>query len=438
MCYSRVISACVGLALLLTGCDPVLEAQYTHEGIGTSLYWDGLPAATQLQDIYLANLCGQALSNSAASLDNVACSGLNLRSKDWGLIVQAGMNDIDLRCDAYLSWLHDKQASREPILKEIALLGGATAAILKATEVSATPIALTAIAFGLAADSFTDAGQLLLNEVDYTTVQTVVRDNRTQFRLSNLNQVIDNRPAAVYMLRNYLSICVPASIAMSINNTLTVYHRAGPEALLNDSPLALRNPVATSATSAAVRGVSFTRNADTSQPPARRSDATAVPAIAKLFVNYDPNQDTQPFATDLARKLCLTDGDVTNTAKMSTAIKIYQMTRNDYQHLASTVTGKLTDAEVQSLNNATTCDSTKFANYFEANGTPGGINNPDVIHLLNTKLSSNDQLTATATVDQIRARISQVRGSLSNLTLSGSLVAKQWTPDLLQALTPPK
>jgi hypothetical protein len=92
-----------------------------------------------------------------------------------------------------------------------------------------------------------------VNAVDYTTVDSVVRDNRTQFRRNNIDLIIDNRPAAIYILRNYLSICVPDSIETSINNTITVYHRVGPEAL-QIPPIGIRIAPATAATSAAVRG----------------------------------------------------------------------------------------------------------------------------------------------------------------------------------------
>jgi hypothetical protein len=263
-----IVAACVALALL-GGCDSI-ESRYQRYGIGTDLYWDGLPAATQLQDTYLAYICAQAISPTARSADAAICDGLTLGSRDWGLLVQAGMNDIDLRCDGYLAWLHDKRASREPILKQLAALGGATAAILRATDVGATPIALAGIAFGLAAETFTNIDLRLLNGVDYTTVQSVVRDNRTQFRANNLNLVIDNRPAAIYVLRNYLSICMPSSIEMSINNTINVYHRGGPEALRN-TPVGLRAAPATSSTSAAVRGapIRVDRPPPVTPPPAK-------------------------------------------------------------------------------------------------------------------------------------------------------------------------
>jgi hypothetical protein len=252
------ILACVGLALLAGGCDPTRDARYLRDGIGTDLYWDGLANATELQNVYLSHICAQAISPSARAGDAESCGFLRLSTRDWGLIVQAGMNDIDLRCDSYLAWLHDKRASREPILKQLAAMGGATAGILKATDQSALSIALAGIAFGLAADTFTNIDLRLLNGVDYTTVQSIVRGNRADFRAKNLSIVVDNRPAAIYMLRSYLTLCMPSAIELSINNTLTVFHRAGPDGLRSE-PLLQRTPVATARTSPAVRSAVIER-----------------------------------------------------------------------------------------------------------------------------------------------------------------------------------
>jgi hypothetical protein len=320
-----VVASCFALALLVGGCDPARDFRYTREGIGTDLYWDGLPAATQLQDVYLANMCAQAISPTARSLDPLSCDGLNLASRDWGLLVQAGMNDIDLRCDSYLSWLHDKKSSREPILKELAVLGGAAAAILRATDVGATPIALTAIAFGIAAESFTNYDLRILNGVDYTTVQSVVRGNRTQFRANNLSLVIDNRPAAIYVLRNYLSICLPASIEMSINNTVNVYHRGGPEALRTEQ-VGLRTPVATGATSATVRGAPAPATART-----RVSDGggqISAPKILEVYKSYletyDPNVHSNTYVEGVLSALCVPATDYTLASKVKDLILAYE------------------------------------------------------------------------------------------------------------------
>ena len=316
-----IVAAGVALALLVGACDSI-DSRYQRYGIGTDLYWDGLPAATQLQDAYLAHICAQAISPGARSADVAICDGFALGSRDWGLLVQAGMNDIDLRCDGYLAWLHDKRASREPILKQLAAMGGATAAILRATDVGATPIALAGIAFGLAAETFTNVDLRLLNGVDYTTVQSVVRDNRTQFRANNLSLVIDNRPAAIYVLRNYLSICMPSSIEMSINNTINVYHRGGPEALRN-TPVGLRSAPATSSTSAGIRGQATARTQVNVG-----GQLTQKPVIVDIYrsylAKYDPDVHSSTYVEGALSALCVPPTDYRSPSKVAALINAYE------------------------------------------------------------------------------------------------------------------
>ena len=361
-----IVAGCVAMALLVSGCDPARDFRYTREGIGAGLYWDGLPAATQLQDVYLAYMCAQAISPTARSLDVASCDGLNLASRDWGLLVQAGMNDIDLRCDNYLSWLHDKRSSREPILKELAVLGGAAAAILRATEVSATPIALTAIAFGIAAESFANYDLRILSGVDYTTVQSVVRGNRTQFRANNLRLVIDNRPAAIYVLRNYLSICLPASIEMSINNTVNVFHRGGPEALRSEQVL-LRTPAATSATSAAVRGAQVAIRSDRPPPPTPAVKSKIPGAIGDVENNSVSLEDGKAFQ----RTICIDSADGNFGPKgSSTRVALQNFFKAQYYPRDNLAPDTIaTDADLRRLRDAqatfAACRATGLANAFE-------------------------------------------------------------------------
>jgi hypothetical protein len=232
--------ACI-LAFAASACSS-LEGRYFREGIGNDVYWSGLPEATRLQELYLGFICQQAGLPTVADGDVILCAYAGMTPPEWALFVQAGMNDIDRRCDAYLGWLDDKRRSREPILKQLADMGAATAGILRATNVGATPIAVVGIAFGLAADTFTNISSRLLLEVNHSTVQSVVLGYQADFRKNNVKVLIDNRPAAIYLLRSYLRLCMPYSIEMSINNTVTIYHRD--PAALNTEPLLLRTPVA--------------------------------------------------------------------------------------------------------------------------------------------------------------------------------------------------
>lgn len=437
------IVAFVCLGLLLAGCDPNRDARYFREGIGTDLYWDGLPAATQLQDVYLANICSQAISPTARSVDTFSCDGLPLTPRNWGLLVQAGMNDIDLRCDAYLAWLYDRKSSKEPFLKELAVLGGATAAILKATEVSSTPIALTAIAFGLAADTFTNMDSRLVNAVDYSTAGSVVRDNRTTFRANNLSLVIDNRPAAIYVLRSYLSICVPDTIEMSINNTLVVYHRAGPDAL-RVPPIALRTAPATGGTSAAVRGGPITAEQTIGRPD--RSEIVVHKEFAQILDPYDPKVHSAPYVESIQRALCVPKGEIGKIGPNTRAlIGIYQATKAATNPSAKT-NGKLNSKEIEEvlgLGSCTTDDSgqpTGPQNYFERmtfkNNPTGQKALADFIDAIK-KLQGGTQKVTGTSLDTSRKRIEEVRGLLqtsAQLTKLPAALRDQVTSDLYVAV----
>jgi hypothetical protein len=222
--------ACVVLAAVVAGCSEYL--QYSREGVGTNLDTANSVEVTRLQDAYVGLICQQASLGFIQNADGtLSCQESAMRSPEWGLFVQAGMNDIDRRCDAYLSWLDDQRRSSEPILKELAALSATTIAVLNATGAGVKSLAIVGIAFGLAADTFTNVNKRLLLSVNQSTVESVVLGNQQDFRMKMLTTVVDNRPAAIYLLRSYLRVCTPFYIEASINNTITVYHRAGPEAL---------------------------------------------------------------------------------------------------------------------------------------------------------------------------------------------------------------
>jgi hypothetical protein len=75
-----IVAACVGLALLVSGCDTT-DSTYFRYGIGTDLYSADIVQTTQYQDIYLTELCRQAvpvLSTSDGQCLNAArgaCDG---------------------------------------------------------------------------------------------------------------------------------------------------------------------------------------------------------------------------------------------------------------------------------------------------------------------------------------------------------------------------
>lgn len=219
------------LALLAAGCNLTDDFRYYRSGIGSELYAAEIAATTANEDLYLGFVCHQAGLPTIIRADGLAYCD---QAADWGLVVQAGMNDIDSRCDGYLAWLDDKRRSNEPFLKQLAATSAATLGILDATSASVKAITITGIAFGLAANTFTNFNARIL-ALEQSTVQSVVIDSQQRYRLNNKTALVTSRPAAIYYLRNYLRICLPFSIETAINNTSIVFHRAGPGALSDDT-----------------------------------------------------------------------------------------------------------------------------------------------------------------------------------------------------------
>lgn len=226
-----IIACCV--ALLTAACDTT-ESKYFRYGIGTDLYTADIAQETQFQDIYLTELCRQALPVLSGA-EGQCLSGVP-SSGGWNLIVQAGLNDVDRRCDSYLAWLDDRRRTNNAVLKELGDITVASQAIMRVAGVSANPITLAGLAFGLAANTFTNVNSRLLLEVDKTTVQTLVLHRRNQYRIDINSLSIDSRPAAVHALRSYLNICTPFTIETDINATITVFQNGGASAL-NRPPL---------------------------------------------------------------------------------------------------------------------------------------------------------------------------------------------------------
>lgn len=222
----RSLIAAAGLACI-SACSSS-DRVFFSSGVGSSLFSESLSEDTRLQQIYIDHICRQA--GLVAASDDPALLCLPVTASDWTVFVQAGLNDIDQRCDGYLAWLDSKRRNTAPILQQIADMQNATAAILAATSVSAAPLSIVGAAFGLARNTFTNLNSRLIMELDQSTVQTVVLTRQTQFR-QVLPKLIDNRPAALYALRSYLRLCMPFTIETQVNTTIKLFERSGISAL---------------------------------------------------------------------------------------------------------------------------------------------------------------------------------------------------------------
>ena len=217
--------AFAALSLSIAGCDPVTERRYVNEGAGVDLYTSDRAGQVELLDQYVGFICAQV----GQSCDNTT-------------FVQAGMNDIDQRCDGFLTWLDARRRDREPIIAELSAINTAVHAVMTVTGSDPKALDIVTAAFGLASASYTNWNSRLLISVNQSTVQEVVYKGQGDFREKIKNYVVPDRPTAIYLLRNYLRLCMPTTIEASINTTSTLVQRGAPIAAQTNLVVANTKP----------------------------------------------------------------------------------------------------------------------------------------------------------------------------------------------------
>ncbi len=211
-----IVAWVIGLALLVSGCDPVLDRRYVNEGAGVDLYTADRASQIELLRAY----------------ENFICAQIGGCGNDWGTFVLAGMNDIDQRCDGFLTWLDARRRDKEPILAEISAINTAIHSIMTVTGSSPKSLDIVTMAFGLASATYANWNSRLLISANQSTVQEIVYKGQGDFRERVKTYRVPDQPTAIYLLRNYLRLCMPITIEASINTTTTL--------VLRDSPTAAR------------------------------------------------------------------------------------------------------------------------------------------------------------------------------------------------------
>ena len=424
-----MVAGGVALALLVGGCDPN-ERNYFRSGIGTQLYTVETASATELQNIYLDYLCRQSVSSIGA--DAPGCAQV-VPPNAWPIIVQAGMNDIDARCNSYLAWLDAKRRENTAILAEISAVRFAVDALTNPniTGVSGAGLAAISAAFGLATSTVNNFNSLLL-QVDQTTVQTVVTGNRRVFRedLLRFSSSIDNKPLAIHTLRSYLSICMPMTISANINSTVTVFKQTG------TAPGA--GPMLPTV------GAPFTpRERFVERPAPPVVNVKLFPGAELIIDGYPANRLTytpEVIGTMLAA-LCVPAGERTRvTGATKTLLEIWEQA--DLRNAGPN--GKIDDRERRVLLDLTECPTDKVLNGFERqsfvnnNGTMKSTKR--LITLLDTAppaagVTGGGIFNRAATLQEARPRIMQLRRDcFQGLKKLPNGMANQVTRDFMEAL----
>lgn len=399
---------------LLGGC--------VSDGVGTDLATVSLKSRTDAQDAYVAAICRQAGGGSEQF-----CQVGN-----WTTFVYAGMNDIDQRCDEYLSWLDQRKRAVSPSLLQIAATQDATQTILRESGVGLSSIGIVAAAFGLARETFTNVNARLLIELDHSTVQMVVSNKQTRFR-TELSQIgpIGSRPQAIYALRQYLRICMPFTIVSDINTTVTTFEAAGANALAikDGRPLVVAGAIAAAPV--------LPRDVVTPRVTIVR------PAKEELDEYYEFFEDPRKYSRKGARKI-LSDICVSLPKAVSPDVRLITRQKIEiYQQSiyrpseTGKVTGILRNVEVDQLGTRPECNPALHENAYEALSFPSGLSaEPTFIEDLRAKLGADATLPANPSDKDIRAALARLRMQNAEQLLSRNLKKQdQLTPDLFRLIS---
>lgn len=436
---SHTASRRVALAALLpaamvslAACDPALEQKYYKEGIGTEITRPDITTVTALQDLYLSELCRQ--TGMVPMVDGV-CSPVGV-TPNWGVIAEAGMNDIDARCDAYLAWLDDKRRSQEPILSEINALQTTSQALMRVAGVGADPITMVGLAFGLASNTFTNIRSRLLLEANHSTVQSIVLSRQKEYRDGLMKQRVVTRAEAVYALRSYLRICMPMTIEMQINTTIAIYEQAGVTgvAIKRDNPLIDPRTVTRNAPVVAVPLVSSQKIAE----PVRPKPVSPVGLANIVPSSGNPLLVTLSDLEQVQDALCVSADEIGKVGTATRAqILIYEATTYPNPTDARR-DGRLTETDVPIIKRTGGCGA-NTKNYYEK--ARFGADSTALSNLVGNldKYVGGDPLgTPAGVTEAVRKKIRLAREKMKNAAIRldeyGVDVPEQVTPDFVRQL----
>lgn len=370
----------------VSGCDSTFDSQFRVNGAGLQLHTAQTDRNTENLDKYFGALCRQA----GYSYENCAPAPGAAAPGNWQLLVQTGYNDIDYRCDAYLTWIDSKRSERLLFEGTTNAIGILAAGLLKGTSASADKLADIALALGFARDIYDSYQSSILLGLEGSTIKEIVNKRRMAHREQFRNARYNHRPDAVFALRKYLTICTPQSILTDVN---TFSRGAAGGQLPEISQEA--------AASARVVGLAPTAPAT---PPNRNPEV--VPTRPKLFIGRGfTDRDVETFQKAACIKV---DGDVGNSTLSSLLLLEQWKDFMDSDGKISAREWDLLEAEME----ARPCDRSRYANIFEnlAHGSDGGVN---VVQAIVVRRGLDSSLNGLPLGDKkVRAALRELRSEL--------------------------
>lgn len=199
------------LCALLAGCG---DPDVLLNGPGTALYVSDTAERVRLEQDYFRLIC------------NGSCPD---RSDVWLKAVYVGLNDIDDRCDAYITSMRRAKAEGDSYISLLTRTASTTDVILGQAldkKTDARAISIVQAAFGLGLQGLSGYYSRLLLAIPPPTVHQIALKRRTAFRTDLQKAVATNsgtirtRADAYFVIRSYLQICSPQSLEASIEEGL--------------------------------------------------------------------------------------------------------------------------------------------------------------------------------------------------------------------------
>lgn len=220
----------LGLGLLAGGCSLVRGARDVNR---VSL--QGLEPRVEQIDFKGVAAAQSDLIDALKEQSQLKDETLRYEDPRWSLVLRAGLQLVDGRCDQYLDALFRFNREQRAGRQELTAATAATAGIMGLTGAPGRAIAVVATALGLASTLFDATVGSVLFQIEPSALRNVVLQGRQLYieqlasRTDNL-RTVDNRPDMMLALQGYLTQCSPAAIEANVNNAA------------NGSPFAVTRP----------------------------------------------------------------------------------------------------------------------------------------------------------------------------------------------------
>lgn len=223
---------------LLAGCE---DRDLLSKGPNTAFRVTDTNERTAVHERYFALICNVAAVTKSGCPDE--------GSNDWKIVAYAALNDIDDRCEIYISSLRqayrDGRADGGSFLSEGSHIARATNIVLGKTldnKTGAKAIAVVGAAFGLSLKTAETYYSRLLLSVPPHNVQQLILKRQTSFRkalegydiakkdkagkplkdangnisVDHWRRVVRSKSEAYHVIQSYLRICQPDTIEASV------------------------------------------------------------------------------------------------------------------------------------------------------------------------------------------------------------------------------